>query len=55
LLLAEARARNRSLAIEEIRSIVMKAVRSDPPPAGLAWNDRYGGGRLSAVNILRGL
>jgi subtilisin family serine protease len=55
LLLAEAHAHNRSLATEEIRSIVMKAVRSDPPPAGLAWNDRYGGGRLSAVNILRGL
>ncbi|GER23470.1 hypothetical protein NCCP1664_19660 [Zafaria cholistanensis] len=52
LLLAEAAARNRPLTAAQIRTIVVQAARSDPPPAGGAWDDRYGSGRVSAAGML---
>ncbi|WP_427007924.1 S8 family serine peptidase [Pseudarthrobacter sp. H2] len=51
LLLAEAQAQHRSLSAADIRSIVVQAARTGPPPAG-AWSDRYGGGRVSAANMI---
>ncbi|MGW5153477.1 S8 family peptidase [Rhodococcus koreensis] len=51
LLLAEARAQDRSLTVEEIRDIVTQAARSGPPGAG-AWDDRYGVGRVSAARMI---
>ena len=52
LLLAEAAARNLSLTAAQIRSMVVQAARSDPPPVGAAWDDRYGGGRVSAAGMI---
>jgi subtilisin family serine protease len=54
LLLAEAKARNKSLTIREIRTAVIGAARSVPPPAG-AWHARYGNGRVSAAGMLKTL
>ncbi|WP_448624376.1 S8 family serine peptidase [Geodermatophilus sp. URMC 64] len=51
LLLAEAAAQNRSLDVDEIRSIVVETARSAPPPAGV-WDDRYGAGRVSASGMI---
>jgi subtilisin family serine protease len=47
LVLAEAKARNRSLAIADIRDAVISAARRNPP-AGTVWDNRYGMGRVSA-------
>jgi subtilisin family serine protease len=51
LLLAEAAAQNRSLTAAEIRSMAVRAARSDPPVGG-AWDDRYGAGRVSAAGMI---
>ena len=50
LLLAEAGAQGRSLTCQEIRDIVISTARRDPP-AGAAWDDRYGAGRVSASGM----
>lgn len=52
LLLAEARSRGRSLNIGQIREILMASARKNPPPAGGAWDPRYGFGRISAKDVV---
>jgi hypothetical protein len=47
LVLSEAQARGRSLAAAQIRDIVINTARRSPP-AGTAWDQRYGLGRVSA-------
>jgi hypothetical protein len=47
LTLAEAKARNRSLAIADLRAAVIDTARRNPP-AGTMWDNRYGVGRVSA-------
>jgi hypothetical protein len=47
LVLAEAKARKRTLAVAELRGAVIDTVRRDPP-AGTVWDNRYGMGRVSA-------
>ncbi len=47
LVLAEAKARNRTLAIADLRSAVVDTARRDPP-GGTVWDNRYGMGRVSA-------
>jgi len=48
LMLAEARARNISLPVTDIRDIVIASARRTPPP-GAAWDDRFGHGRIDAA------
>jgi hypothetical protein len=45
--LAEAKARNESLAIADLRAAVVDTARR-APPAGSVWDNRYGMGRVSA-------
>ena len=45
LILAEARSRGVDLDIDQIRGALVETVQSDPP-AGTAWDQRYGSGRL---------
>ena len=47
LVLAEARARGLDLTVEQIREVVIRAARRNPPP-GIKWHDQYGLGRVSA-------
>ena len=47
LVLAEAKARNRTLAIADLRAAVVDTARRNPP-AGTVWDNRYGMGRISA-------
>lgn len=51
LMLGEARARNLDLTISDIRDLVIASARRSPP-AGDAWHDRYGNGRIDATAIL---
>jgi subtilisin family serine protease len=46
LVLAEARSLNKNLTIEQIRDILAKTARLNPP--NTAWDDRYGMGRVDA-------
>jgi subtilisin family serine protease len=46
LVLAEARSLNKELTIEQIRNILAKTTRLNPP--NTAWDDRYGMGRVDA-------
>jgi subtilisin family serine protease len=46
LVLAEARSLNQELTVEQIRDILAKNARLNPPD--VAWNDRYGMGRVNA-------
>jgi subtilisin family serine protease len=46
LMLAEARSLNKDLTIEQIRDILAKTARLNPP--SMAWDDRYGVGRVDA-------
>lgn len=46
LILAEARSLNQKLTIEQIRDILAKTARSNPP--SMPWDDRYGMGRVDA-------
>jgi hypothetical protein len=46
LVLAEARSLNKELTVEQIRDILAKNARSNPP--SMAWDDRYGMGRVDA-------
>ena len=46
LMLAEARSLNKELTIEQIRDILAKTARSNPP--SMPWDDRYGMGRVDA-------
>jgi len=50
LLLATARAHNRTLSADEIRAAVIKSARLSPPAS--AWDSRFGNGRLSAASLL---
>lgn len=55
LVLAEARSLNKKLTVEQIRDILTKNARSNPP--SMAWDDRYGMGRVDAsasVHQVRG-
>jgi hypothetical protein len=47
LMLAEAKARNRTLAIADLRAAVIETARRDPP-VGTVWDNRYGAGRVDA-------
>ena len=47
LVLAEAKARGRSLAIADLRAAVVDTARRNPP-AGTVWDNRFGMGRVSA-------
>lgn len=46
LMLAEARSLNKELTVEQIRDILAKTARLNPP--SVVWNDRYGMGRVDA-------
>ncbi len=46
LMLAEANSLNKDLTIEQIRDILAKTARSNPPT--MPWDDRYGMGRVDA-------
>jgi hypothetical protein len=46
LVLAEARSLNQELTVEQIRDILAKNARLNPPD--LAWNDRYSMRRVNA-------
>jgi subtilisin family serine protease len=46
LILAEALSLNKDLTVDQIRDILVKTARSNPPST--AWNDRYGMGRVDA-------
>jgi subtilisin family serine protease len=46
LILAEAYSRKKDLTVDQIRDILVKTARSNPPST--AWNDRYGMGRVDA-------
>jgi subtilisin family serine protease len=55
LILAQARAKGRSLAAGDIRNIVISTARKNPPPANPAWDPRYGFGRVSAQAAVNSL
>jgi subtilisin family serine protease len=46
LVLAEARSLNKEVTVEQIRDILAKTARLNPP--SVVWNDRYGMGRVDA-------
>ena len=50
LMLAEAKARNKSLSVDQIRQAVISTARRIPP-AGTAWDSRYGNGKISAKGL----
>lgn len=53
LLLAEARARQAKLTVDQIRQAVIETARTDPPPvADGEWDPRYGFGRISAADLV---
>ncbi|SCC37459.1 S8 family peptidase [Bacillus thuringiensis] len=47
LILAEAQSKGINLTIDQLRDILMKTARKNPPE-GERWNDRYGWGRIDA-------
>jgi subtilisin family serine protease len=49
LLLAEAQASGRSLAIGDIRDILTRTARKNPPPEAENWDPQFGFGRVSAA------
>ncbi len=49
LVLAQALAKGKSLSISEIRSIMIKTARKNPPATSPAWDPRFGFGRISAL------
>ena len=51
LILAEAHARGVSLPIADIRAIVARSARRNPPP-GTDWDNRYGMGRIDAKSAV---
>lgn len=51
LLLAEAKARKKSLDVGQIRQAVIETARRNPPQGG-GWHDRYGNGRVSAKGLV---
>lgn len=51
LLLAEAAERGISLTVNQIREILVETARRDPP-AGVAWDDRFGAGRVHAKGVV---
>jgi subtilisin family serine protease len=51
LLLAEAKARNKSLTIQQIRNAVITTAHRNPPAPG-AWDPRYGNGRIFVSAML---
>lgn len=51
LILAEAQAHNLELNVEQIREIVAKAARKNPPDSQ-TWDDRYGLGRIDAKTAI---
>ncbi|MCV5951503.1 hypothetical protein OFN94_42505, partial [Escherichia coli] len=51
LLLAEAKARKKSLDVGQIRQAVIETARRNPPQ-GSGWHDRYGHGRVSAKGLV---
>ncbi|MDQ6436938.1 S8 family serine peptidase [Mesorhizobium sp. LHD-90] len=52
LMFAEARSRGLQLDIRQVRDILVRTARRNPPP-GTAWDDRYGAGRVDAAAALR--
>jgi len=52
LVLGEAKKRRRSLESREIRELVVMAARKEPP-AGAAWDPRFGNGRISTSDAVR--
>ena len=54
LLLAEAKARNTSLTIQQIRQRLITAARHNPPPT-VGWDPRYGNGRIFVPGMLASL
>lgn len=51
LVLEEAAARGLNLTIDQTRALIAASARRNPP-AGAAWNDRYGMGRISAARAI---
>ncbi|MGD6932214.1 MULTISPECIES: S8 family peptidase [Bacillus cereus group] len=51
LILAEAQAKGINLTIDQIRDILIKTARKNPPE-GEGWNDRYGWGRIDASKAI---
>ncbi len=51
LMLAEAKARNKSLSVAEIRQALISTAQRTPP-AGTVWESRYGAGRVSAKGLI---
>lgn len=49
LILAEAKAKNLSLTIDEIRDILTQTARKTPPEHSEGWHPRYGYGRVDAA------
>jgi subtilisin family serine protease len=54
LMLAEAKARKKSLTIDQIREAAATTARHNPPP-GAAWDARYGNGRIYANGLVAGV
>lgn len=52
LVLAEAQANGINLTIDQIRDIIIKSARRNPP-IGEKWDDRYGLGRIDASEAIR--
>lgn len=52
LIFGEASARGLKLTIDQTIQIITETARRNPPN-GAAWHDRYGHGRISAVNALK--
>lgn len=50
LVFAEAKALGKDLSVHEVRDIIIKAARKNPP--GGDWDPRYGYGRISAQAAL---
>ncbi len=51
---AEAKARNMNLTVDEVRDILIRTARKNPP-AGTTWDDRYGYGRISASQAINAI
>jgi hypothetical protein len=52
LVLGEARAQGKNLSIAQLRTILTSTARRGPP-AGAAWDDRYGAGRIDAAEAVK--
>lgn len=51
LIFAEAQSKGINITIEQLRDILMKTARKNPP-AGEGWNNRYGWGRIDASKVV---